>query len=306
VRSPSLTILSKQKTGSENQLLRKEKHSGSHHETALIRGYVHDVHFWLDFFRNPAYTKAYSASPIPLFRREFRFPHSMVLLISFRRGGALGEAPSVFQKMTVFHGCQNSVLAPGYGSNSFQRGEFALNAPRILDPFGGSRRQVVSANLPCRRENPEKVIGNQKPFSKRTAAELPGILVYFQIVGNSQGTQGNKEGAETNNPNKKMKIVINNKRYSTETATLVASWSNGAQATDFRHCSKTLYKTLKGAYFLYEEGGPMSEMAQEYPGGRRGRAAIRPLTAEEAMHWLESHNQTEALEREFPSQIQDA
>ena len=53
---------------------------------------------------------------------------------------------------------------------------------------------------------------------------------------------------------------INGKRYDTETAKEVGCVSWGAVG-DFRHSSETLYRKSTGEFFLYGEGGPLSEYA---------------------------------------------
>lgn len=80
---------------------------------------------------------------------------------------------------------------------------------------------------------------------------------------------------------------INGKRYDTETAKEVGCVSWGA-AGDFRHSSETLYRKSTGEFFLYGEGGPLSEYAvatgqNEWSGGEK----ITPLTFEEAEKWGE-------------------
>lgn len=55
-----------------------------------------------------------------------------------------------------------------------------------------------------------------------------------------------------------MKKVINGKVYNTETAEEVASYSF-SNSNDFRYIREKLYRTKKGNWFLYGEGGPMTK-----------------------------------------------
>lgn len=105
-----------------------------------------------------------------------------------------------------------------------------------------------------------------------------------------------------------MKAIINGKRYDTETAEKVARWSNGASCSDFNYCEETLYRTKSGAFFLYGEGGALSPYSTSCEGGRAkiGGSAIKPLTQEETLAWLEEKNEPEAIERLFPDKVTDA
>lgn len=103
-----------------------------------------------------------------------------------------------------------------------------------------------------------------------------------------------------------MKAIIAGKRYDTKTAQELAQYWNGLGGSDFRSIQESLYKTTKGAYFVAGEGGAMTEYAEQHGNAFCSGERIRPLTAAEAAEWLESHNEHEVLEREFPSHITDA
>lgn len=105
-----------------------------------------------------------------------------------------------------------------------------------------------------------------------------------------------------------MKAIINGKRYNTETATEVASWSNHASYSDFNHCEETLYRTPKGNWFTVGSGGPMSKYARSLGNNTRGGSSdvFTALTANEARAWLESNQETAALEEHFADTIDDA
>jgi len=102
--------------------------------------------------------------------------------------------------------------------------------------------------------------------------------------------------------------VIDGKRYNTETATEIACWDNDLPSKEFNFIEETLYRTPKGAFFLYGRGGANSPYAEAREGGqtRCSGSAITPLTPEAARSWLENHKQTEALEEYFADQIEDA
>ena len=107
---------------------------------------------------------------------------------------------------------------------------------------------------------------------------------------------------------KMAKSVIGGKRYNTETALLVATYSNGLGSSDFRNVCERLYRTKRGNWFTCGSGGPLSSYsAPACGGGYCGSSnVIRPLTSGEAMEWLESNNETEALEEHFKANVEDA
>jgi hypothetical protein len=98
-----------------------------------------------------------------------------------------------------------------------------------------------------------------------------------------------------------MKKIINGKIYNTNTANLIASWSNHYYHGDFHQCSKNLYKTRKGSYFVHGEGGPLSEYAEPCGGsGYSSGEGWKSLTEEEALIWCEEHEiSAEIIERYF-------
>ena len=71
-----------------------------------------------------------------------------------------------------------------------------------------------------------------------------------------------------------MKKIINYKKYDTETARVVGSWSYGNPG-DFRYQVETLYCKKTGEYFFYEK-----YVVDE---------SIEPYTKEEADAWLKRH-----------------
>lgn len=91
-----------------------------------------------------------------------------------------------------------------------------------------------------------------------------------------------------------MKAVINGKRYDTETAEVVISWTNGYYPNDFKFREKSLYRTPKGNWFILHVGGAMTDMAQRAgSNSMTGGSSIEPITADNARQFLESHNGAE-------------
>lgn len=87
-----------------------------------------------------------------------------------------------------------------------------------------------------------------------------------------------------------MKKVIDGKLYNTETATMVASWSNGYYIGDLKHMSEELYQKRTGEYFLYGVGGPMTKYAISCGNSSwSGGDAIIPVTEQAAREWAEEH-----------------
>ena len=98
-----------------------------------------------------------------------------------------------------------------------------------------------------------------------------------------------------------MKKVIDGKLYNTETAEEIANWSNSYGYSDFNHCKETLYRTKKGAWFIYGVGGALSRYNQAV-----GNAYIRALTPQKAQEWLELHDLVDELEEYFATSIEEA
>ena len=87
-----------------------------------------------------------------------------------------------------------------------------------------------------------------------------------------------------------MKKIINGKLYDTDTARSCGSWSNTADVRDFHRISEELFRKKTGEFFLYGEGGPMTQYARaveqnSWTGGER----IMPLAYAEAQKWVEEH-----------------
>lgn len=103
-----------------------------------------------------------------------------------------------------------------------------------------------------------------------------------------------------------MKKIIGGKRYNTETAEEIASFGNGLGTRDFRNYDETLYKTKNGNWFLAGEGGPMTKYAEPCGDMMCGGSDIIPLGPDEALAWLESHNEADAIDTHFADKIEEA
>ena len=87
-----------------------------------------------------------------------------------------------------------------------------------------------------------------------------------------------------------MKKIINGKLYNTETANYVDWDWNGVGRGDFKYWREELYLKKTGEFFLYGEGGAMSQYAERYPDGLGSGERIIPLSENEAKSWMEKHS----------------
>lgn len=97
-----------------------------------------------------------------------------------------------------------------------------------------------------------------------------------------------------------MKKIIKGRKYDTETAKELATWSNGYGVSDFKYCIETLYIKKTGEYFLYGEGGAMSKYSEScgqncWCGGEK----IIPLTVDKAKSWAERNIDADEYEEIF-------
>lgn len=101
-----------------------------------------------------------------------------------------------------------------------------------------------------------------------------------------------------------MKKIINKRIYDTEKATLVGEDSY-SHSEDFTHYYRGLYKSTKGQFFLYEEGGPLSYMGVKISNtGRSGSENITLLDDEEAREWAEDHLSADEYLNLFPDHVE--
>ena len=104
-----------------------------------------------------------------------------------------------------------------------------------------------------------------------------------------------------------MKKVINCLLYNTETATIIASWSNGYFTSDLNYCRETLYKTRRGNYFLYGCGGAYSRYGTPTEGNSWASGEkITPLSLDSAISWAEEYADPDDFLAEFADAIEEA
>lgn len=84
-----------------------------------------------------------------------------------------------------------------------------------------------------------------------------------------------------------MKQVIDGKLYNTDTAEKIHNDWNGHERNQFEYCEETLYKTKKGKWFLWGDGGAMSKYSTKVGNSWTGDTKLIPLTSEQALRWLE-------------------
>ena len=96
-----------------------------------------------------------------------------------------------------------------------------------------------------------------------------------------------------------MNKIINGKRYDTETARQLGEYENMAEQRNFGHWSQTLYRTRSGNYFLYCEGGGLSQYATRRGDNSGWGEQIEPYTLEEAQKWAEKYLNADEYEAIF-------
>lgn len=104
-----------------------------------------------------------------------------------------------------------------------------------------------------------------------------------------------------------MRQIFDGKVYDTKKAEKIATWDNGLLPSDFRSCEETCYKTTNGRWFLYGEGGPMTEYREEC--GNRSWSAgnkLVPLSNDEAFEWLSAHASVDVVRQHFPEKLTEA
>lgn len=99
--------------------------------------------------------------------------------------------------------------------------------------------------------------------------------------------------------------IIDGKRYNTETAKEIFEWSNKKYG-NFQYRARTLYQTKNGNWFIYDDGGAMTDMAVSAGANSwSGSEDIKLVDEEEAFNFLEAYNAVEAIEKYFSNKIQD-
>jgi len=100
-----------------------------------------------------------------------------------------------------------------------------------------------------------------------------------------------------------MKKIIDGKLYNTATAKEIAEYEPFSNSTDFRWWREILYRTKKGQYFIYGEGGALSNYSESGGGSSWGSSTIYLLSDDEAQEWLERYDFVEELEKLFGDKI---
>ena len=96
-----------------------------------------------------------------------------------------------------------------------------------------------------------------------------------------------------------MKKIIAGRLYDTDKAEEIAKFDNDYWKTDYHWYEETLYKTDKGNYFLYGQGGALTKYRYHCADGYTAGEDITPLTLEEAKEWGEAHMNPDYYMDEF-------
>ena len=103
-----------------------------------------------------------------------------------------------------------------------------------------------------------------------------------------------------------MKKIISGKVYDTETAKRLAWWENMPDRGNFHYCSEELYRKKTGEYFLFGEGGPMTQYATTVGQNSWGWGErIMPMSYAEATAWAEEHLDGDKYEEIFGEVTED-
>ena len=103
-----------------------------------------------------------------------------------------------------------------------------------------------------------------------------------------------------------MKIIMEGLRYDTDTAEEVASYNNGYCPADFNYIYRTLYRTERGNWFCVNKGGANTAYAESYGDSRSEGTRVEPMGDPDAYDLLEQWGATDALEKYFSGEIEDA
>lgn len=96
-----------------------------------------------------------------------------------------------------------------------------------------------------------------------------------------------------------MKKIIDGKKYDSDTAELIESYSY-SNRNDFNYISEDLYLKRTGEYFLYCEGGANSKYAVSAGNNTwSGSEQIIPLSFESAKEWAEEKMSGDKFEKLF-------
>ena len=102
-----------------------------------------------------------------------------------------------------------------------------------------------------------------------------------------------------------MRKIINGQMYDTEKAECLGSYDNGHCRNNINFYEEELYKTKKGNYFIYENGGSNSKCSIYIGGNYMGGSNIYAVSEEKARKWAEKYLGTDDYIRIF-GEIEEA
>jgi hypothetical protein len=103
-----------------------------------------------------------------------------------------------------------------------------------------------------------------------------------------------------------MKKIINGVIYNTDTAKLIAKHSNGCDRSNFHFSNEEIYQTQSGRFFLFAEGGGLSEYKKVVYGYSTFGETIKTLAENDVFEFLQNWNEVDLIESLFPSRIEKA
>lgn len=86
-----------------------------------------------------------------------------------------------------------------------------------------------------------------------------------------------------------MKKIINGRLYDTETAKELAAVDNGYGVGNAFYSKTALFQKKTGEYFIYGEGGPMSEYGDSVGYNRTWGCRFEPVDEFDAQKWVEKN-----------------
>jgi len=104
-----------------------------------------------------------------------------------------------------------------------------------------------------------------------------------------------------------MKKIINGKTYNTETADFIEEASANCACNDFEYFEESLYKTKKGAWFMYGSGNAASKYSEPgFTGGSQSGDRMFVLSPSGAFNWLEKNEHFSEIEEHFSDILEEA
>ena len=96
-----------------------------------------------------------------------------------------------------------------------------------------------------------------------------------------------------------MRKIIDGKVYDTATAAKVAENWNGIGSNDFNYLNEEIYKTKKGKFFLFGEGGAATKYATHSGQWSNEGEDLTPLSEGEVKELLEDWKEVDKYEELF-------